>query len=60
MPIFDNMYQFYYINRCSGTGTEVPHDTCFTRCATDAMVRMPQTEFGLRGDAGNECVSDPG
>ena len=56
-----NMYQFCYIDRYSGTGTEAPHDTCLTRCATDAMVRMPQTGFGLRDDTWDElaCVSDP-
>ena len=28
-----------------------------TRRATDAMVRLPQTGFGLRDDHGDECVS---
>jgi hypothetical protein len=29
-------------------------------CNKIAMVRMPQTGFGLRDNTGNECVSDLG
>jgi hypothetical protein len=50
-----NLWGISYININYSIGPQL----C-TRCATDAMVRVLQSGFGLRDDTGNECVSHPG